>query len=71
MNASAKCKTVTVSSHKDKHQHPYYIQKPQNSTKLATKKYRKENEVEDENQEPQLLVLRLLAGFIHVKLLYD
>ena len=50
MNASAKCQTVTVFSHKDKRQRPCYVQRPQKSTKLATKKNRKENEAEDENQ---------------------
>ena len=50
MNASAKCQTVTVFSRKDKRQHSCYVQKPQNSTKLATKRNRKENEAEDENQ---------------------
>ena len=50
MNASAKCQTVTVFSHKDKRQRPCYVQKPQNSTKLATKRDRKEKEAEAENQ---------------------
>ena len=50
MNTSAKCQMMTVFSHKDKWQHPCYVQKPQNSTKLATKRNRKENEAEDENQ---------------------
>ena len=50
MNASAKYQTVTVFSHKDKRQRPCYVQRPQNSTKLATKRNRKENEAEDENQ---------------------
>ena len=50
MNANAKCQAVKVVSHKDKCQRPCYMQKPQNSAKLATKRNRKENEVEDENQ---------------------
>ena len=50
MNASAKCQTVTVFSHKDRRQLPCYIQRPQKSTNLATKINRKENEAEDENQ---------------------
>ena len=39
-----------VFSHKDKRQRPCYVQRPQDSTKLATKRKRKENEAEDENQ---------------------
>ena len=50
MNSSAKCQMVTVFSHKDKRQHLCYVQKSWDSTKLATKRKRKENEVEDENQ---------------------
>ena len=41
---------VTVFSHKDKRQRPCYVPKPQNTTQLATKRNRKENEAEDENQ---------------------
>ena len=50
MNASAKCETVTAFGNKDKRQRRCYVQKPQNSTKLASKRNRKENKAEEENQ---------------------